>query len=281
METQELYIQPGNNNLILEGHTVKRSPIHENVRSQLKRQNALDSFEQKVTHLNRELSKSHKELEALNAFSYSIAHDIRSPLNSISMLAHLIKTHDHATKNGEMDSHVEKIERQVHRLNSLIDDLLLFSRQDIIIEKQNVDMYKVVNEVVEELKFSYNITGSNNVHVYSLPTISCNPGLIRQVWTNLISNAIKYSRRQEHPTIKIGYGARAKQPEFWVKDNGIGFCKSESKRLFEAFNRLESAKDFEGTGVGLALCKRIIEKHGGQIRAKSIAGKETVFSFNL
>lgn len=256
----------------------KLQVINENVKKNITERKA---FEKTVSKLNLELDRRHHELEALNAFSYSIAHDIRSPLNNISMIAHLIKSLDSENKALEMGGHADKIEKQVLKLNSLIDDLLLFSHQDIILQKENVDMNTVVNEVVEDLKFSYNLTSSHQLLVHNLPTVSCNPGLIRQVWTNLISNAIKYSQRTEKPVVKIGYKATRKSPEFWVKDNGIGFNESGSAKLFELFGRLDSAKDYEGTGIGLTLCKRIIEKHGGKISAQSTPGEETVFSFSL
>lgn len=278
MNTMGIVAEGKGNVQRLEVQKQKLQVISENVNSQIKERNA---FESKVNKLNRELDTRSNELEALNAFSYSIAHDIRSPLNSISMIAHLIRSLESGNKTLEMTSHADKIEKQVSRLNSLIDDLLLFSHQDIILEKEKVDMVKVVNEVVEDLKFSYNLTSDHKLSVYTLPTVSCNPGLIRQVWTNLISNAIKYSQRTEKPVVKIGCKNNRKQPEFWVKDNGIGFKESGSTKLFELFSRMDSAKDYEGTGIGLTLCKRIIEKHGGKINGRSIPGKETIFSFNL
>lgn len=278
MDTKGIVLEENHKIQRLEVQKQKLQIINENVKNQITERNA---FEKTVSKLNLELDRRHNELEALNAFSYSIAHDIRSPLNNISMIAHLIKSLDNENKTIEMADHADKIERQVSKLNCLIDDLLLFSHQDIILKKENVNMNTMVNEVVEDLKFSYNLTSDHQLLVYTLPTVSCNQGLIRQVWTNLISNAIKYSQRKERPVVKIGCRTTKKFPEFWVKDNGIGFKESGSTKLFELFSRMESAKDYEGTGIGLTLCKRIIEKHGGRISAHSSPGKDTTFSFSL
>lgn len=273
-----VFVELSIKNRILENQKQKLKLTNDNLKTEIKERKA---SERKINILNKELNKRLKELEALDAFSYSVAHDFRSPLNNISMVAHLLRSSDHISLNGQLSEEVDKIDKQVSRLNNLINDLLLFSHQDIMIQKEEVNMGEIVNEIVEELKVTYRVGNNSRIVVDELPNVHGNPGLIRQVWSNLISNAIKYSREQERPSVRISYSMQDGYPVFSVKDNGIGFSKTESKDLFQIFTRLKSSENFEGSGVGLALVKRIVDKHGGRIWAESMEGKETTFFFHF
>ncbi len=263
-------------NRALEVQKLKLKQINDNLKLEI---NERKASERKIKSLNNELKRKLSELEALDAFSYSVAHDFKSPLNNISLIAHLLKSHGKVSKDEQLMEQVNKIDKQIIRLGTLINDLLLFSHQETVIHKSEVDMSRIVPEVIEELKFAYGSSKKYQIEVGELPTVYCNESLIKQVWANLISNAIKYSSEKECPMIRIEANSSAKLPVFSVKDNGIGFNSEEAKSLFALFKRLESAKRFEGSGVGLALVKRIVEKHGGKIWAESEPGVETTFSF--
>lgn len=235
--------------------------------------------EKKVNALNQQLNKKLEELESLDAFTYSVSHDLKNPLTSISFLAQLLLMNYADEISGDAENLIRKIESQVKRLDDLIKDLLLFSRKGNEVKKVDVDMNEVVNSVIEEVKLSYSVNGNFKFEVGKLPCVKCDNSLIKQVWSNLISNAVKYSKDKEKPCVKIEANNVNEKVIFSIKDNGIGFETKESDKLFRVFNRLESAKKFEGSGVGLAIVKRIIDRHGGNIWAKSAPEKGTTFSF--
>ena len=166
-------------------------------------------------------------------------------------------------------------------MGQLIDDLLAFSRmgrQEIL--KTNIDTHKMVEEVIEELipkvKTKY-------IHwiIHSLPKVNGDMNTIRQVWINLISNAIKYSGNKERQCIEIGFADQGRQFVFYVKDNGVGFDEKYKDKLFKVFQRLHSTEEFEGTGVGLALVEKIISKHGGKVWAEGKNNEGACFYFSL
>ncbi|RED95649.1 hybrid sensor histidine kinase/response regulator [Marinoscillum furvescens] len=239
------------------------------------------SSELKIKQLNDQLSSRLRELEALDAFSYSVAHDFKTPLNNIAMIAHILKRNACVQNDEEASDHVEKIDGQIGLLTSLVDDLLIFSRDDVVIKREMVDMSKIVRQVIEEQTFAYGGAKNYQIEVSDLPEVYCNPGLIKQVWSNLLSNAFKYSSHRERPEIAITHEEEEELAIFSVTDNGVGFGEEESHNLFKVFKRLDSASGFEGTGVGLVLVKRIIEKHGGEIWAESQPNVATRFTFCL
>lgn len=252
--------------------------INRNLEAEIKERKA---SEKKIRALNQQLNKKLEELESLDAFTYSVSHDLKNPLTSISFLAQLLLMNYADDIGDEAKELITKIEKQVKRLDELIKDLLLFSRKGHKIEKVDVNMNEVVQSVVEEVKLSYRINGNFKFEIGELPIVKCDNGLIKQVWSNLISNAVKYSKDKEDPLIKIEAHQENEQVIFSIHDNGIGFETKDSDQLFKVFNRLESAKKYEGSGVGLAIVKRIIERHGGNIWASSVPGKGTTFSFVL
>jgi len=165
-------------------------------------------------------------------------------------------------------------------MDRLIDDLLNFSRTGRIeVKKETVDMSELVEDIISNIKpadKSY-----STIKILNLPPAYCDPNLIKQVWSNLISNALKYSRTKDAPLIEIGAKEMKGQLTYYVKDNGVGFDMQYANKLFGVFQRMHTVSEFEGTGIGLALVQRIIRKHGGEVRADAKVGVGATFYFTL
>jgi light-regulated signal transduction histidine kinase (bacteriophytochrome) len=172
------------------------------------------------------------------------------------------------------------IQRNAKRMGRLIDDLLEFSklgRKELV--KTNIGMNQLVTEVMKEV--SDGKQNTSVITVEDLPDCLADRGLIYQVWVNLISNAIKYSSKKENPVIHIGSKINDNQVVYFIKDNGAGFNMDYAKMLFKVFQRLHSPKEFEGTGIGLAIIARIIAKHGGNVWAEGEVDKGATFFFTI
>ena len=166
-------------------------------------------------------------------------------------------------------------------MGQLIDDLLSFARMGKKeLEKSRVDMDTQVKDTIEDLK-QQTPDRELDFRIAPLPAIRGDPAMFRQVWTNLISNAVKYSRGRQPAIIEIGARQENGESVYYVKDNGVGFEMEFAHKLFGVFQRLHSAKDFEGTGVGLALVQRIIQRHGGRVWAESKVGEGATFLFAI
>jgi light-regulated signal transduction histidine kinase (bacteriophytochrome) len=230
-----------------------------------------------VLQTTRELQAANKELEA---FSYSISHDLHAPLRAIEGFATIL-LEDYAPQLDAAGQHLlQRIRHNVRRMNQLIDDLLAFSRvgrQEIV--KARIAMQALVHEVLEELKS----TASERLRfeVGALPPARGDQAMIRQVLINLLANAIKFTRHRESPRIEIGAQAGHTHHTYAVKDNGAGFDMRDADRLFGVFQRLHSPQEFEGTGVGLAIVQRIIHRHGGRVWAEAQLGQGATFYFTL
>lgn len=235
-----------------------------------------DSLERKVLQRTEELSNANNELEA---FSYSVSHDLRTPLRAMSGYAQMVKEmyEDTVDENGRRL--LNNIVLNAANMGRLIDDLLAFSRlsrKDIA--HQQVNMIKLVKDCIDELLPA----GSKvKVDVAYLPVCSADPAMIKQVWLNLIGNSVKYSSTKGQPIISIGSKKLPEEYVFFVKDNGVGFDMKYADKLFGVFQRLHGQTDFEGTGIGLALVKRIVEKHNGRVWAESAKGEGATFYFSL
>ncbi len=235
-------------------------------------------LENKVVERTQELALVNKELEA---FTYSVSHDLRAPLRVIDGFADILLT-DHADRLDEEGKRtVGIITTNARKMGQLIDDLLNLShlgRQEIITSR--VDMNRLVKIAFAEQLLLYN---GKDVKLEADPLLpaNCDHNLMLQVWVNLISNALKYSGKQEQPNIHIGSYLSDNNAVYSVRDNGVGFDMKYADKLFGVFQRLHKAAEFEGTGVGLALVQRIILKHGGRVWAESVLGKGAVFYFSL
>ncbi|MGH8181658.1 MAG: response regulator, partial [Steroidobacteraceae bacterium] len=227
---------------------------------------------------NRELEMANRELEA---FSDSVSHDLRAPLRTIDGLLRVVQEDFGAGIAPEACRHLEAISGQASRMSELIEDLLRLSRlRREPLQKQPVDMLGLVRQVADELRAA-EATRAVDIRIGELPPVEADPSLLRQVWVNLVANALKFTRRREHAIIEITGEARAEQKLYSIRDNGAGFDPRRAERLFGIFQRLHAAKDFEGTGVGLSIARRIVERHGGSIWAEGEPDRGAAFHFTL
>jgi len=240
--------------------------------------NAHDELEKKVKARTAELETSNKELEA---FSYSVSHDLRAPLRAISGYTMMLKEDYEANFDEEAKRIIGNILSNAKMMGRLIDDLIAFSRMGKReISGRPIDMKALAESCVAELLPAWPGEGPS-IEVGPLPACRGDEDLIKQVWLNLIGNALKYSSRKPEPRIEIGFTGDNGSTVYFVRDNGAGFDMHYADKLFKVFQRLHSQEEFEGTGVGLALVKRIIDKHRGEVRAESVPGEGAVFYFSL
>lgn len=224
------------------------------------------------------LETANKELEA---FSYSVSHDLRAPLRAISGFSDAV-IEDYAPRLDDQGKrYLGLIAENANKMGQLIDDLLSFSRlgrQEI--RKTEIDMRALAKTVFEEI--SAQSPGRKiKFIIRSLPCVYGDKAMIQQVLTNLFSNAVKFTRPMNTALIEFGYAPEAVKNTFYVKDNGVGFDMQYVNKLFGVFQRLHAVTEFEGTGVGLALVHRIIARHGGQVWAQGKVNQGAVFYFTL
>jgi PAS domain S-box-containing protein len=236
-----------------------------------------DTLEKRVVERTEQLETSNKELEA---FSYSVSHDLRAPLRSIHGYSKILEEdyHSELDENGKRVLGV--IQENAIRMGQLIDDLLAFSRlgrRDI--QKSYLDMILLVNSVQDEINKL--IPHSAEIKVGTLYPAFGDRAMINQVMFNFISNAVKYSSKQKKPVIEIKSRKEEREVIYSVSDNGTGFDMLYANKLFGVFQRLHTTEEFEGTGVGLAIVKRIINKHGGRVWAEGETRKGATFYFSL
>ena len=237
-----------------------------------------EDLEDKVTLRTRELEAVNKELEA---FSYSVSHDLRAPLRAVSGYTMMLKEDYEHSFDDEAKRITGNILSNVKMMGRLIDDLIGFSRlgkRDV--RRQVTDMKCLAEACVAELAPGWPET-SFQIDIGALPSCMGDSDLLKRVWINLISNSLKYTSRQAEPRIDIGAVGEATGTVYFVQDNGAGFDMRYADKLFKVFQRLHSQEEFEGTGVGLALVKRILDKHRGEIWAESSPGNGAVFYFRI
>jgi signal transduction histidine kinase len=226
---------------------------------------------------NDQLTKAYSDMES---FSYSVSHDLRAPLRSINGFAHILKDDHIDAFNDKGEAALNAIFRNVSRMNDLIEGLLALSRYDRkVLERSEVNTNQLVRSIINEI--SRTTEHKAVIKVHELMPASADRTLLYQVWTNLISNAIKYSSKKLFPEIEIGCSQGDGEVIYYVKDNGSGFNMEYANKLFGTFQRLHGVSEFEGTGIGLAIVKRIISKHGGRVWAEGKVGEGAVFYFSL
>lgn len=235
-------------------------------------------LEQMVIDRTTELENVNRELES---FSYSVSHDLRAPLRSIHGYVNIL----HEEYGPQLDAEAQRligiIQRNGQRMGQLIDDLLAFSklgRRELT--KTTVSIQEMVTNVIDEWR-RLNPEDTVEFMVHPLPSAWGDYSTLRQVWINLISNAVKYSRKKEKPVVTIGAQIQDGLTTYYVQDNGAGFDMQYYDKLFGVFQRLHSTKDFEGTGVGLAIVQRIVYKHGGKVWAEARIDEGATFYFTL
>ncbi|HEX7221531.1 MAG TPA: MASE4 domain-containing protein [Burkholderiales bacterium] len=232
-------------------------------------------LETTVRRRTEALQAANKELEG---FSYSVSHDLRAPLRAVDGYARMLEE-DYAGRLDEEGRRLLSVVRQASaRMGQLIDDLLQFSRlgrQEPA--KQPVDMAGLAREVAAELGNG----GSAAIEIGELPRATADRALMRQVWANLVGNALKYSGKRADARIEIGGERNGRENVYWVRDNGVGFDMRYVDKLFGVFQRLHRADEFEGTGVGLAIVQRVVGRHGGRVWAEGKPGDGACFHFAL
>ena len=216
----------------------------------------------------------------LDAFSYSVSHDLRAPLRAINGFSRILLEDGQARcLSNEAIGHLKVIREKATQMGCLIDDLLAFSKVGrATMRREIVDTASLAARVLQDFQSE---KPDVNVRVGQLPAICGDPGLFKQVLTNLVSNAFKYTQTRRDPKIEIGSIWLDGEQVIFVRDNGVGFDMQYSDKLFGVFQRLHRSEDFEGTGVGLALAQRILARHGQRIWAVAEVGKGATFYFTV
>lgn len=247
------------------------------------RRQADDRIHQLNTNLqlqNARLEVANKELES---FSYSVSHDLRAPLRHIDGFASLLSKHVINGLDEKGRRYLQIISESAQRMGRLIDDLLTFSRMGRAqMAPADLDHDELVKGVLREGEHERSTAIEWTIH--PLPRVNADAAMLRQVWLNLIDNAVKYSSRSSPPRIEIGAVPQPDNPGehvFYVKDNGVGFDMKYAAKLFGVFQRLHAESEFQGTGIGLANVRRIIFRHGGRTWAESTLGEGATFYFSL
>jgi light-regulated signal transduction histidine kinase (bacteriophytochrome) len=250
-------------------------------------------LEQRVLDRTAELEAANKELDS---FSYSISHDLRAPLRAIDGFSRILLEDYSEPLVPEAKAYLLRVRNNTRQMGMLVDDLLAFARLGRqALTKHPADPDKLVRRCLEEMAPELQ-NRKVEIVIGELPACRADSILLKQVWTNLLSNAIKYTRKQENARIEIGSlsqprpatngqplapGSDDSELVYFVKDNGAGFDMKYVGKLFGVFQRLHRADDYEGTGVGLAIVQRIVQRHGGRIWADAKPGQGATFSFTL
>ncbi|HXL15551.1 MAG TPA: ATP-binding protein [Methylomirabilota bacterium] len=244
--------------------------------SQIRLLNA--DLERRVNERTAELEASNKELEA---FSYSVSHDLRAPLRHIDGFVELLTKHAFASLDEKAQGHLTKISAAAKQMGALIDDLLAFSRVGRTeMRKTSVNLASMTADVIQELRED---AKGRLVEwkVEELPTVQGDPSMLRLVLVNLLANALKYSGPTKEARIEVGARAQNGEIVVSVRDNGVGFDPAYAHKLFGVFQRLHASKEFEGTGIGLANVRRIVNRHGGRTWAEGAIQQGATFYFSL
>ncbi|MFZ4564127.1 MAG: ATP-binding protein [Bacteroidales bacterium] len=244
----------------------------------IQRNDELISTQAKLEASNENLVAANEELEA---FSFTVSHDLRNPLNVIGGYSQILQQDYSKQLDAEAIEFLERIQQATVSMATLIDDLLQFSRSgrsEIILKP--IDLSGLARSIMEDLE-NHSPQSKPRVFIQEGLNINADPGLIHVVLENLLSNALKYSGKIPNPEITFGQLKSENENIFFVKDNGAGFDMSKAAKLFNPFQRLHTSREFQGTGVGLATVRRIIERHGGRVWAESEPGKGATFYFAL
>ena len=233
---------------------------------------------EEMAELATELKRSNKELEA---FSYSVSHDLRAPLRHIAGYAELLGDMEQSNLSERGQRFLDTIGESAKFAGTLVDNLLSFSQMGRSAMRQSdVNLSAMVDQIQREMKPDYE---GRNIEwiVRDLPIISADPAFLHLAMRNLLANAIKYTRNEAVAVIEIDAQINADTVVVSVRDNGVGFDMQYAGKLFGVFQRLHRMEEFEGTGIGLANVRRIIERHGGTVQAHGVLNQGATFSFTL
>jgi signal transduction histidine kinase len=237
-----------------------------------------DELEQHINERTEELTRT---IDELQAFTYTISHDLRAPLRAINGFAAIMREEEAARLSPDGNALLEKIERNAARMGRLIDGLLEFSRlARAESARDDVDMAALARSAAAEVAEEYG-PKAPDVTIEALPPVRGDAAMLRQTWINLLSNAFKFSSRESAPQVWIGASEGDAEITYHVRDNGVGFDMADAANLFGVFSRLHANDSYPGVGVGLAIVRRIVERHGGRVRAESWPGEGTTFHFTL
>ncbi|HEY0846567.1 MAG TPA: PAS domain S-box protein [Noviherbaspirillum sp.] len=260
------------------GVSIIARDISEKKRAEQELQRYKDHLEEEVAARTEQLQAANKELES---FSYSVSHDLRVPLRAIDGYSRMVLDLYSASLDDEGKRLLRVIRENVERMGVLIDDILAFSRMGrAAMSRAEVDMRALAQDVIDELKPTATGRAIRFV-VGDLPPATGDRNLLRQVLTNLLANAIKFTRPRPQATIEIDGDIKGDQCIYSIMDNGVGFDMQYADRLFGVFQRLHGIDEFEGTGIGLAIVKRIVERHGGRVWAEGVVDRGATFRFAL
>ena len=238
-------------------------------------------------HLEAQVAQRTKALEGTNAeleaFSYSVSHDLRAPLRAVHGFARILLEDHHAQLDPEAQRLLGVIDQNTRRMGQLIDDLLAFSRLGRKeIAAGLVDLEELARTVADEVRRTdAGRKGALAIQIDPLPPVHGDRALLRQVMSNLLQNAAKFTRDRAEARVEVGSQRDGEQTVYFVKDNGAGFDARYADKLFGVFQRLHSTEQFDGTGVGLAIVKRIVQRHGGRVWAEGKVNHGATFFFTL
>lgn len=258
--------------------------------SRLRAEELLENKTREIYRINEQLKANAHALaqsnEALTQFAFVASHDLKEPLRKIKMFANFLMDECSGQLPDEGKDYMKRMHNAVDRMESLIEGLLKYSRitrnEELPVE---IDLGELIDEIINDLSVRIQETKANISIVSQLPTISANSTQIRQLLQNLISNAIKFHQPDQSPQIKIDAKLLDNKAEPWceisISDNGIGFEEKYINKLFGIFQRLHTHSTYEGNGIGLAVCKKIVERHRGEIQVSSTPGVGSVFTISL
>ena len=235
-------------------------------------------LEHKVEERTAQLEAANRELEA---FSYSVSHDLRAPLRTIDGFSQAVLEDFGANLPDQGRLYLQAIRSSAQRMGSLIDDLLRLAQltqQEM--DKQVIDTGRLVHGTLNDLGFPWP-DRQVEVRIGELPASSGDPVLLKQLWLNLVSNALKYTSKREKAAVEIGCKTTNGTQTFFICDNGTGFDMRHAGKLFKVFQRLHHLEDYEGTGLGLAIVQRIVQRHGGRVWAEAAVDRGATFYFTL
>lgn len=240
---------------------------------------------EQVSELNSALRQKNDDLLAANAdleaFCHSVSHDLRMPLRHIHSYISILEASASNKLNPEERRHVSTVQNAALRMTRLIDDLLAFSRIGrAAMHRQRIHMRDLIDETFQDLAPDL-LNRRIDWERHEIPDTIGDPQLLKQVWVNLLANAVKYTRPRDPAKIEIGAEEAENEIIYYVRDNGVGFNMQYADRLFGVFQRLHTDKEFEGTGVGLANVRRIVQRHGGRTWAEGAEGRGATVYFSM